>query len=251
MMPEEGRRRAGCRFSAGTPPAKNTAPLKIPFNQCFPRYYDGISRALQNLDLFGITKQDARLSLSPLRASALSDFRAAAAALKDSSKLVITGIETIQTENGQAVNPGNIVLNQFKAIASRDFGLAAVNFNIPASYTDGFVDEDGIISYVRRNFAAFPARFLVLCYAETRLSAAITEYKIPPLVTASCRFMVYDAVTGEITQSGTADTAGSVFSPANMLDQTVIAESRRALQYLFNEKNQSGLAGIMRETLGK
>ncbi|MDR2500669.1 MAG: hypothetical protein LBD37_06265 [Treponema sp.] len=216
-----------------------------------PRYYDGISRALQNLSLFGITKQDARLSLSPLKTSALADFRAAVSALKDSSKVVITGIETIQTENGQAVNQGNIVLNQFKAIASRDFGLAAVNFTIPASYTAGFVDEDGIISYVKRNFAAFPARFLVLCYAETRLSAAIPEYKVPPLVTASCRFMVYDTVTGEITQSGTADTAGSVFSPANMQDQTVIAESRRALHYLFNAKNRGGLADIMKETLGK
>ena len=216
-----------------------------------PKYYDGISRALQNLGIFGITKQDARLSLSPLRASALADFRAAVSALKDSSKLVITGIETIQTENGQTANPGNIVLNQFKAIASRDFGLAAVNFNIPASYTDGFVDEDGIITYIKRNFAAFPARFLIISYAETRLSAAIPEYKIPPLVTASCRFTLYDTVTGEITQSDTADTAGSAFSPANMQDQAVIAESRRALQYLFNAKNQPGLAGIMRETLGK
>lgn len=216
-----------------------------------PKYYDGISRALQNLGLFSIAKQDARLSLSPLKASALSDFKAAVSALKDSSKLVITGIETIQTENGRTPNAGNLVLNQFKAIASRDFGLAAANFNIPASYTAGTVDEDGIITYVKRNFAAFPARFLIISYAETRLSAAIPEYKIPPLVTASCRFTLYDTVTGEITQSETADTAGSAFSPANLQDQTVIAESRRALQYLFNAKNQGGLAHIMREALGK
>lgn len=214
------------------------------------KYYDGISRALQNTGLFRITKQDSRLSLSPQKP--LADFRAAVSALKDSSRFFITGIETIQTENGQVNNAGNIIINQFKAIASRDFGLAAVNFNLPASYTDGFVDEDGIISYINRNFAAFPARFLVICYAETRLSAGIPEYKVPPLVTASCRFTLFDTVTGETAHSGAADTTGfAAFSPANAQDQTVIAESRRALQFLYDAKNQPGLAGIMQEMLGK
>jgi hypothetical protein len=173
------------------------------------------------------------------------------AALKDSSKFVITGIETIQTESGQVTNTANIVANQFRAIASREWGITAENFNIPASYSSGGVDEDGFIAHVKRGYAAFPARFLVICYAETRLSAAIPEYKIPPLVTASCRFTLYDTVTGEVVQSGAADTAGSVFSPANTGDQAVIAESRRALQFLFNPKNRPGLADIMREILGK
>jgi hypothetical protein len=35
-----------------------------------------------------------------------------------------------------------------------------------------------------------------------------------------------------------------------MQDQAVINESRRALQFLFDTKNQPGLAGVMRETLG-
>jgi hypothetical protein len=62
---------------------------------------------------------------------------------------------------------------------------------------------------------------------------------------------VYDLVTGETLQSDTIDTSGFAFSPANMQDQTVITESRHALQFLFDAKNKNGLAVIMKGTLGK
>jgi hypothetical protein len=92
----------------------------------------------------------------------------------------------------------------------------------------------------------------VICYSETNLSAAMPEFKIPALVNASCRFTLYDTVTGEIVNSNTADTKGlGAFTPANMQEQTVATESRKALQFLFNAKNKPGLAGIMREVLGK
>lgn len=218
------------------------------------KYYDGISRALQNLDLFRITKQEARLTLAPVKSPVLADFKAEVVRLKDSSKFVITGIETIQTESKQVNNAGNIVINQFKSIASKEFGLVPANYNIPSSYlANGSVDEDGIISYIKSNFNAFPARFLVICYSETNLSAAMPEFKVSAFVNATCRFTLYDSVTGEFMNSNTVDTKGfpGAFQPANMQEQTIIAESRKALQFLFNAKNKPGLAGIMREVLGK
>ncbi|MDR1100631.1 MAG: hypothetical protein LBL28_09135, partial [Treponema sp.] len=73
----------------------------------------------------------------------------------------------------------------------------------------------------------------------------------PSNITASVRFTLYDVLTGETLTSAEAGTRGFVFSPANLQQQTVIAESRRALQFLYDPKNKPGLAGIMAEVLGE
>jgi hypothetical protein len=127
-----------------------------------------------------------------------------------------------------------------------------VRFDLPARYTGStFLDEAAIIAYIKTNLKTFPARYAAIVYAETRLSQGVAAYNVPPNITAAARFTLYDVLTGETVNSGEADTRGFVFSPANLRQQTVIAESRRALQFLYDPKNSPGLAGIMAEVLGK
>jgi hypothetical protein len=89
-----------------------------------------------------------------------------------------------------------------------------------------------------------------MVFAGTRLSQGVAAYKIPSTITASARFTLYDVLTGEAVSSAEADTRGFVFSPASLQQQAVVAESRRALQFLYDPKNKPGLAGIMAEVLG-
>jgi hypothetical protein len=215
------------------------------------RYYDGILRALQNTAVFTIQREGSHLVLLPLKASALADLKAAVNALKDSGKLVITGLETIQTQSGETINRNAIVAGQFRTLASRQFGLQAVNYTIPNQYLDGYVDEEGIIRHIQNNLASFPARYAVICYAETRLEKGMPEYRIPPLIIASCRFALYDVITGALLQSETAETNSGGFSPASLEDSAVIAESRSALQFLYNPKTHPGLADIMEAILSQ
>ncbi|MDR1636541.1 MAG: hypothetical protein LBR93_04315 [Treponema sp.] len=214
------------------------------------RYYPGILRALQNFGLFAIRRDNAVLVLSPAKPSALADFRAGVSAMKDASLIFVTGLEVIDTGAGQQVNAGNLVVNQFKALLSRNFGMRAVNYTLPSALTAGpYLDEGAIIARIQTD-AAFPARYAAICYAETGFEPGLAEYKIPPLVTAQARFTVYDVLTGETFNSAAVDTKGFVFTPANTGEQGVAAESRRALQFLYDPKNKPGLEGIMRETLG-
>jgi hypothetical protein len=213
------------------------------------KYYDGILRALLNTAIFTIQREDSRLILKPAKSNTLAELRNAIAAIKDSGKFVITGLEIIQTQGSDTTNTGTIVINQFKTIASRQFNMQAVNFTVPFQYLSGYVDEDGIISYVKNNINNFPARYLIICRSETKLEKGIPEYKIPPMVNASCYFSIYDIVTGETIQSETAQTATGAFSPSNMEDRAVLEESRRALHFLYNAKTQPGLADIMRGVL--
>ena len=76
------------------------------------------------------------------------------------------------------------------------------------------------------------------------------EFRMPPMVTASCRFTIYDIVTGERTESGTARTTTGAFSPSDLSDRAVIETSRRALQFLNDAKTRPNLEAIMREVLG-
>jgi len=213
------------------------------------RYYDGILRSLQNTNLFTIQRESSILTLKPVRANILADLRNAVNAMKDSSRFVITGLEIIQTQSGDTVNQGTIVINQFRTIASRHFNMQAVSYVIPSQFLSGFVDEDGIIRHVQNNLSAFPARYLVICRSQTRLERGMPEFRIPPMVIASCNFTVYDVVTGETLQSNTAQTAAGAFSPSSLEDRAVMDESRRALQFLFDAKTQPNLEVIMREVL--
>jgi len=210
------------------------------------KYYDGILRALQGTALFTIQRESAHLTLKPVKADTLAALRNAVSAMKDSAKFVITGLETIQTQSGETANSGTIVINQFKIIASRQFNMQAVNYTVPSQYLSGFVDEDGIIRHIQNNRDAFPARYLIICRSETKLDKGMSEYRIPPMVNASCHFTLYDIVTGETLQSDTAQTAAGGFSPSNLEDRAVIDESRRALQFLYNAKTQPGLEAIMK-----
>jgi hypothetical protein len=214
------------------------------------RYYDGIVRALQDFGMFTMHKENSALVLTPLGQSSLAAFRSAVADMKDGSKIFVTGIEVLQTEDGPVQNASNLVMTQFITEASRRFGLSAVRFNLPARYTTGaFLDEAAIIAYINENIKAFPARFVALVFAETRLSQGVAAYNVPSTITASARFTLYDVLTGETLSSAEADTRGFVFSPATLQQQTVIAESRRALQFLYDQKNKPGLAGIMADVL--
>jgi len=210
------------------------------------KYYDGILKALQNTALFIIQREDSRLILKPAKSNTLAELRNTIATIKDSGKYVITGLEIIQTQDGDTTNSGTIIINQFKTIASRQFNMQTVNFTIPSQFLSGYVDEEGIISYVQNNSNNFPARYLIICRSETKLEKGIPEYKIPPMVNASCYFTLYDIVTGETIQSETAQTATGAFSPSNMEDRAVLEESRRALHFLYNAKTQAGLVDIMR-----
>jgi hypothetical protein len=210
------------------------------------RYYDGILRALQELGLFTIHRESSHLTLSPVRANIIGDFRNAVNNMKDSSRFVITGLETIQTQSGETVNQNSIIINQFRTITPRQFNMQAVNYAIPAQFLSGFVDEDAIIRHVRNNINAFPARYLVILRSQTRLERGMPEFRIPPMIIASCNFTLYDIVTGETIQSETAQTDPGAFSPVNLEDSNVTEESRRALQFLFNPRTQLGLETIMR-----
>jgi len=210
------------------------------------KYYDGILRALQNTALFAIQRESAHLTLKPAKADTLAALRTAVGSMKDSARFVITGLEMIQTQSGEAANTGTIVINQFKTIASRQFNMQAVNYTVPSQYLSGFVDEDGIIRHIQNNSGAFPARYLIICRSGTKLEQGLPEYRIPPMVNASCHFTLYDIVTGETLQSDTAQTASGGFSPSNLEDRAVIDESHRALQFLYNAKTQPGLEAIMK-----
>ena len=227
----------------------NGQSVRIIYNST--RYYDGILRALQNTHLFTIQRESSHLILKPAKPNILAELRNAVAAVKDSSKFVITGLEIIQTQGGDTINSGTIVINQFKTISSRQFNMQAVNFSIPSQYLSAYVDEDGIIRYVQNNMSSFPARYLIICRSETRLENGIPQYRIPPMVSASSHFTLYDIVTGESIQSETAQTMSGVFTLSSLEERIVIEESRRALQFLYNEKNQPGLVDIMRDVFGR
>jgi hypothetical protein len=224
-------------------------PARIVYDS--PRYYDGIVRALQDFGMFRIQKENSALVLAPAGQSSLAAFRSAVADMKDGSKVFVTGIEVIQTENGAVLNASNLVINQFITEAARRFGLNAVRFNLPAQYTNNtFLDEAAIMAYINANLKAFPARFVAIVFSETRLSQGVAAYNVPSGITAAARFTLYDVLTGKIVNSAEVDTRGFVFSPANLQQQSVITESRRALQFLYDPKNRPGLAGIMTDVLG-
>jgi len=144
------------------------------------------------------------------------------------------------------------VVNQFKALSSRRFGLRAANYSLPARFTEGpDLDEAAIIAYIQGNLGGFPARYAAICSTETTFEPGLAAYKMPPLVTAQTRFTLYDVLTGETINSNTVDTRGFAFSPANGSEQSILAESRRALQFLYDAKNKPGLEGIMGEVLGE
>ena len=214
------------------------------------RYYDGLLRALQNTALFTIQRESSHLTLHPVRANILGELRTVVSGVKDSGKFVITGLEVIQTSGGETVNQGAIIINQFKTIAARQFNMQAVNYAIPAQFLSGYVDEDAILRHVQNDIVAFPARYLVVCHSETRLEKGMAEYNIPPIITASCRFSLYDTVTGETLQSGTVETGSGGFSTMDLADRAVIEESRRALQFLYNAKTHPGLEDVMQDVFG-
>jgi hypothetical protein len=216
-----------------------------------PRYFDGFFRALAASELFTLTQANGVLFLAPKTASSLNAFTAYVDAMKDSSKIFVTGVEVIATAEGRALNPGNLVVNQFKALAAREFGMAAVNFDLPARYAqDGVPDEGGIVSYIGANLSAFPARYAAVCHTETSLEPGLPAYRIPPVIMAQTSFTVYDVLTGEQFQSAAVDTRGFAFSPSGRSEQAVLAESRRAIQFLYDPRNPDGLAAEMRRVLG-
>jgi hypothetical protein len=233
-----------CVFQAGT---INGLPSRIVFDA--PKYHDGILRALEGTGLFTITRENNGIILTALKSA--GEFRSVVAAMKDASRIFVTGLELIQTEGGIVPNQNSVIVSQFKAAASRRFGFTPVNYSLPAGYiAGGNIDEEGIIAYIRRNIAAFPARYVAVCHSRSVLEPGMAEYRIGPRVGASCRFVLYDVVTGEVVQSGVAEV-NAVFSLADTRDQTVIAESRRALQFLYDPKSKPGLEDIMAEVLEK
>jgi hypothetical protein len=216
-----------------------------------PRYFDGFLRALAGSGLFAVTQANGALILAPKPESSPSAFTAYVDAMKDASKIFVTGIEIIAAGERRTVNPGNLVVNQFKTIAARELGMGAVNFEIPPRYAQGgTLDEDGIIAYIRANLRAFPARYAAVCHTETRLEPGLPAYTIPPVITAQTAFTVYDVLTGEQYQSAAVDTRGFVFTPSNQSEQAVLAESRRAIQFLYDPRNPEGLAGEMNRVFG-
>jgi hypothetical protein len=82
-------------------------------------------------------------------------------------------------------------------------GIEAVHWSSvgPANAADS-----DIMEYARIH--GYTVLTVVICYAETSLETGIPEYKIPPAVTASCRFAFYDVLTGETIRSDTVDTRG-------------------------------------------
>jgi hypothetical protein len=145
--------------------------------------------------------------------------------MKGTSRIFVTGTEIIATPEGRTPNPGNLVVDQFKALAARQFGMGAVSFELPA-------------------------RYAAVCHTETSIEPGIPEYRIPPVITAQTYFTVYDMLTGEQYESAAVDARGFVFSPSNQSEQTVPAESHRAIQFLYDPKNPGGLEGAMSAVLG-
>jgi hypothetical protein len=223
----------------------NRLPSRIIFNA--PRYYDGIFRALEETKLFSIVREEGGIILTPLKR--VGEFRAALNAMKDGSRIFVTGIELIRTEEKLIPNENNIIVNSFKTIAARRFGLTAVNYSVPAQYINGEnLDEDGLIAHIRGSPSSFPARYIALCYSFSILEPGIAAYNIAPRVGASCRFVLYDMLTGEVYHSAAAGTA-AIFTLGDNSAETVISESRRALQYLQDPKNSGGLEDIMANIL--
>ncbi|MHC6202597.1 hypothetical protein ACYULU_05315 [Breznakiellaceae bacterium SP9] len=216
-----------------------------------PRSYNGIVRALQNCGLFSFERDMQTLVLTPLHTDSLSDLRTSIAAMKDASKIFVTGLERIQLQARSIPHTDSFVINQFKTLASSQFSLNSVHFNLPSRYISAdYLDEAGIIDYISRNSADFPARYAVLLFAQTTLESSATKY-LPHNVSASCRFTLYDVLTGEILQSAHANTQGyPVFNPQDLQEASIVSESLRALRFLYDVKNQSGFAGIMRDVLG-
>ncbi|MDR3172411.1 MAG: hypothetical protein LBU17_12465 [Treponema sp.] len=217
-----------------------------------PRYYDGILRALQNTGLFKIVRENStQLILSPVKPAALNDFKRVVEKMKDASKVFVTGLEVIQTQEGAVVNTRNLVITQFKILAAQKFGMNAVNYNsiIPKEYFTDYLDEDGIIAHIKQNIDTFPARYAVICYAETNLETEILYIEEDTVITASCRFVLYDVVTDKPIPSEPVDTTGFNFVPANLQEQTVLNKGREALRFLCNEENQWGLVSIMAKVL--
>jgi hypothetical protein len=168
-------------------------PARIIYDS--PRYYDGIVRALQDFGMFRIQKENSALLLTPAGQSSLTAFRSSVADMKDGSKIFVTGIEVIQTENGDVLNSSTLVINQFITAASRQFGLSAVRFNLPTQYTNStFLDEAAIIAHINTNIKSFPARFIAIVFAETRLSQGVAAYNLPSNITAAARFTLYDVL---------------------------------------------------------
>jgi hypothetical protein len=233
-----------CVFQAGT---INGLPSRIVFDA--PKYHDGILRALEGTGLFTITRENNGIILTPVKSP--GEFRSVVAAMKDGSRIFVTGLELIQTEGGIVPNQNSLIVGRFKAAASRRFGFTPVNYSLPPGFISGTdIDEEGIIAYIRKNIAAFPARYVAVCHSRSVLEPGMAEYRIGPRVGASCRFVLYDLVTGEVMQSGAAEV-NAIFSLADTRDQTVMAESRRALQFLYDPKSKPGLEDIMAEVLDK
>ena len=101
------------------------------------RYLDGFLRALAGSEVFTLTQANGILVLTPKNAGSLNAFNAYVETMKDSSKVFVTGTELIATAEGWRPNPGNLVVGQFKAIAARELGMGAVNFELPARYMQG------------------------------------------------------------------------------------------------------------------
>ncbi|MDR0785137.1 MAG: hypothetical protein LBE74_04555 [Treponema sp.] len=68
-----------------------------------------ILRDLQSFGVLTVSRENAALRLAPAKPSILTDFRAAVNAMKDSSLIFVTGIETIDTGAGPQVNSRNLV----------------------------------------------------------------------------------------------------------------------------------------------
>jgi hypothetical protein len=215
------------------------------------RYYNGILRALQVMNLFTVQRESSQLVLRPIKANILGELKAVVGTMKDSAKFVITGRETIETRDGETVHPGNLVISQFRTIASRQFGMQAAEFAISSQYLEGYVHDEAIIRYVLTHKETFPARYLVICVSGTRLDKGMAEYRIPPVISASCRFTLFDMLTGETIESDEARTTSGGFSPADLGNRAVLEESRRALQFLYNPKTQPGLGEIIRDVMEK
>jgi hypothetical protein len=165
--------------------------------------------------------------------------------MPDSSRFVITGLETIQTQEGEIVNQNTVIINQFRSIVFRQFNMQAVNYNIPAHYLSGFIDKDAIIRHIQINFASFPARYLVISRSQTFLNRGLPESNVPPRVSASSYFILFDIVTGDIIQSDTIQTSAAFFLN-NLEDNTIIDRSRMALQRLTDQRTQPNLENIIK-----
>jgi hypothetical protein len=90
-----------------------------------PRYLDGFLRALTMPGIFTFPQSNGALILSPPNAASLNAFTAYVEAMKDASKTFITGTKIIVTVERRMPNPGNLVVNLFKALVGRQFGMRA------------------------------------------------------------------------------------------------------------------------------